>query len=122
MYLDRIRRRVKNLPCIDQDEIHPCTPAEIEALEQKLGCPLPAAVREFLLWCGHQLADVWRGARCLGYDELLAQFGRDQARDTLAEEGLDPSLIDERTLIFQFDECDQFSYLRLDEGDDPPVY
>ena len=67
------------------------------------------------------LVEIWRGARCLEYEELLDQFGLEGAREKLAETGSNPSVLD-RAIVFQFDEDGQFSFVRLDEGDDPPVY
>jgi hypothetical protein len=122
MYLDEARSRIKDRSFPDAEDIHPCTAAEVEALERKLGQPLPGAVREFLLWCGHGLGDLWSGNRCFEYEELIERAGLDAARRTLVEAGFDASVLDDPVLVFQFDECDQFAFVRLDEGDDPPVY
>ncbi|HEY5913529.1 MAG TPA: SMI1/KNR4 family protein [Verrucomicrobiae bacterium] len=121
MYLHRAQQRVRAASFPDESDIHPCTAEEVDALEAKLGQPLPGAVREFLLWCGKGLGEIWSGARCLDYDELMNQFGLDGAREKLAEAGLDTSVL-ENALVIQFDEDAQFSFVKLNEGDDPPVY
>jgi hypothetical protein len=47
---------------------------------------------------------------------------RPGARETLQEAGEDPAIVDAQALIVQVD-CDgQFSFVRADQGDDPPVY
>jgi hypothetical protein len=122
MYLDKARRLIEERSFPHAEDIHPCTPDELEELEGKLGRPLPGAVREFLLWCGHGLADLWSGNRCFEYEELIAGAGLNEAHQVLVEDGHDASALDGPVLVFQFDENGQFSFVRLDEGDDPPVY
>ncbi len=122
MYLDSPQDRVRAASFPDSDEIHPCSLEEVEALEAKLGRPLPTAIREFLFWCGKGLGEIWSGSRCLEYDELLSQFGLEEARETLSEADQADLLPEGKALVFQFDEDGQFSFVRLDEGDDPPVY
>jgi hypothetical protein len=122
MHLDHVKGRVRELGWPDADDIHPCTPEEVAQLETKLACRLPEALREFLLWCGNGLGDLWSGSRCLEYEDLLDDSTKQATRDRLARDGLDPAVLDEHTLVFQYDECDQFSFVRTDEGEDPPVY
>jgi SMI1 / KNR4 family (SUKH-1) len=122
MYLDSAQDRVRAASFPDSDDIHPCSLDEVEALEAKLGCSLPESIREFLFWCGKGLGEIWSGSRCLEYDELLKQFGLHEARETLADAGLGHLLPDGKVLLFQFDQDGQFSFVRLDEGDDPAVY
>jgi hypothetical protein len=40
------------------------TPGEVAALEQRLGCQLPLAYREFLLWMGADRDGLFRGTEC----------------------------------------------------------
>ena len=122
MYLDSARQRIEERSFPDAEDIHPCTPDEVEALERKLSQPLPAALREFLLWCGHGLGDIWSGNRCSEYEELMEGAGLEEARKVLLQDGQDASLLADPVLVLQYDECDQFSFVRLDEGEDPPVY
>jgi hypothetical protein len=125
MYLDRIQRRIahfEELGCIAAEDIYPCTAAEVEALEAKLGLRLPAVVRELYLWCGKGLGDLLGGTFMVDYEWQMAEDLRGVGRRILAEAGEDPAMLDAHTLIVQTDADFNFAYLRTDEGNDPPVH
>jgi hypothetical protein len=125
MYLDRIHRRLAELAelgCVEINDVVPCTEEDLIVLERKLGFRLPGVVRELYLWGGKDLGSVFGGMDVVGFGEQLKHDHRPLARETLQEAGEDPATLDARTLIMEMD-CDgQFSFVRTDEGDDPPVY
>lgn len=125
MYLDRIHRRLAELAelgCVEADDQVPCTEEEVAALEQKLGFHLPRVVRELYLWGGNELGGVFGRMDVLDLKQQMKWDYRSGARETIAEAGEEPALLDAPALVVQTD-CDgQFSFVRADQGDDPPVY
>ena len=125
MYLDRIQRRLaelEELGCLQSQDQVPCTEEDIESLEKKLGIRLPGVVRELYLWGGKDLGSVFSRMDVVDLDQQMKWDYRPGARETLQEAGEDPATLDAQTLIVQVD-CDgQFSFVRADQGDDPPVY
>jgi hypothetical protein len=122
MYHQAVRELIAARAFPDPDEIHGCTLGEVERLESALGAPLPASIREFVLWCGKGLGTIWSGVGGLDYDELLQRYGLEAVRHSLAEDGLDAALLEGPVMLFQLDPDGQFSFVRLDQGDDPPVF
>ncbi len=97
-----------------------CTEQKIDQIEQFLDLLLPAAYREFLLWSGEQ---------CTFMDEMGLPFysstevdlrrialdilNMNEAMDTLPEDAI---------VIVIFDETASFAFIRVSEGDNPPVH
>lgn len=125
MYLDRIHRRLAELAelgCVEADDHEPCTEEEVATLEQKLGFRLPGVIRELYLWGGNELGAAFEQMDVLDLKQQMKWDYRHDARETIAETGEEPALLDAPALIVQMD-CDgQFSFVRADRGDDPPVY
>jgi hypothetical protein len=125
MYIDRIRRRLVELSemgIFDMDDVEPCTEEEIEALEGKLGFPLPGAVREFYLWGGRDFSSLFQGSAILHVADHMKEDYRQSARKILQEEGGDTAIVEGPIVIIEMDYNGQFCFVRGDAGDDPPVY
>jgi Leucine rich repeat/SMI1 / KNR4 family (SUKH-1) len=125
IYLARIHRRLAELAelgCLETDDVVPCTEEDLLRLESKLGFRLPGVVRELYLWGGKDLGSVFGGMDVVDFEQQMKHDYRPGARETLEEAGEDPAVLDAQTLIIQID-CDgQFSFVRADQGEDPPVH
>jgi len=105
-------------------ELIPATPEEIVALEAFLSAPyrLPGAYRELLQVGGRKLAKVYSGVDFSyrmawvllsnGYRDILRML-RPYNRDAV----MPPELF-----VVNEHLGSNFTYVKLDEGDDPPVY
>lgn len=139
MYLDEIKQKVADAePPI---RVVGCSEGEIEALEAQLGLTLPAAYREFLCWMGREGGPILRDLSCF-YEYLpgiqirarakLEFVERMQRRQYTAhlrksperepEEEYLPTSFPDDGFAFTMRHGHQFAYLRVSEGDDPPVY
>lgn len=102
--------------------IRPASEAEVAAVEQRLGHPLPAALHELLIWCGHGLGNLMRDALFLlpalldHHKHIHTQATRLLQADGIAIEQL------EQAIIFFMRHDTQFAFVRTGEGEDPPVY
>ncbi len=123
MHLDRIHRRLSELAeiGIETGEVTPASPESVAALEKALGFQIPAAVREFYLWSGEE-SGVFDATGSLPVSHQLKKDYRKVAREILAEAGEDPAIIDGQALVIDVDYDGNFSFVRADQGDDPPVY
>jgi hypothetical protein len=118
MYLDKVKERLRALNFIHPDEFLPCSEDEVNALEHHSGLSLPEAYKEFLLWMGHGAGRLLRGSDCF-YEHL--PHLREWAVELLEEDGFHKPLPDD-AFVFFMHQGYQFTFLRLSEGDDPPVY
>jgi len=118
MGLSRVKARVETLGIIPQDEIQPCSEAEVHALEQRLGLLLPEVYKEFLLWMGHGAGRLMRGSRFF-YQDLP---GLREAAVTLLNENNVPALLPKEAFVFYMHQGYQFAFFQVSEGNDPPVY
>jgi len=117
-YLDEVKARFEQLHLVRSEKIIPCTEHEIQILEQQLGLPLPGAYKEFLLWMGHGAGGFLRGSDCF-YEHLLRL--RAGAMELLWENGY-PEPLPGDALVFYMHQGYLFYFVRVGEGDDPPVY
>jgi hypothetical protein len=99
-------------------ELQGCTEAELTHLESTLGLGLPRAYREFLLRAGRGAGRLFRGTDVF-YPTLLNL--REWA-DELLEEDSGRFVIPADAVVIGMHQGYQFLYLRVGEGDDPPVY
>jgi len=118
VYLDEVKARFEQLHLVCREKIIPCTEDEIRILEQWLGLPLPGAYKEFLLWMGHGAGGFMRGSDC--FYEHLPRL-RAGAMELLKENGYAEPLPGD-AFVFYMHQGYQFYFIRVGEGDDPPVY
>jgi hypothetical protein len=118
MYLDEVKKRCEELQIVHAEKILPCTEDEIRMLEQQIGLPLPGAYKEFLLWMGHGAGGFLRGSDCF-YERLPPL--RAWALELLWENGYAEPLPGD-AFVFYMHQGYQFYFVRVGEGDDPPVY
>ncbi|MBE9161631.1 MULTISPECIES: SMI1/KNR4 family protein [Microcoleaceae] len=118
MYLDRVKQQLIELKLIRQDELVGCTPDEVMAIQQQLGISLPLAYQEFLLSMGRSAGKFLRGSDC--FLNHLPQL-QEWAVELLNENNFPESLADD-AFIFLMHQGYQFSFFRLSEGADPPIY
>lgn len=118
MYLDQVKQRLKELKFVSPDELVSCTDPEIIDLEKKLGFSLPEAYKEFLLWIGKSAGRFLQGSDCF-FEHL--PYLKEWAVELL-EENHFPYTLPEDAFVFFMHQGYQFSFFRLSEGDDPPIY
>jgi len=118
VYLDGVKARFEQLHLVRSEKIIPCTEREIQMLEQQLGLPLPGAYKEFLLWMGHGAGGFLRGSDCF-YDHLPRLHA--WAMELLWENGYAEPLPGD-AFVFSMHQGYVFYFVRVGEGDDPPVY
>lgn len=121
----RINRRLEQLAelgCLQIDDVEPSNAVDLDALQAKLGFRLPGVIRELYLWGGNDLGSVFGGMDVLSLKEHMEYDYRPGARERLEEAKEDPGILDTQTFILQVDYDGQFAFVRVDEGDDPPVH
>jgi SMI1 / KNR4 family (SUKH-1) len=118
VYLDEVKARFEQLRLVRSEKIIPCTEREIQMLEQQLGLPLPGAYKEFLLWMGHGAGGFMRGSDCF-YEHL--PHLRAWTIELLWENGYVEPLPGD-AFVFYMHQGYLFYFVRVGEGDDPPVY
>ena len=124
MSLHRFFRRLNELAdlgCIELNDVAPCSPEEIAALERTRNLRLPPVLRELYLWNGKSFADLFQGMELTDFNDHMKVDYRAQAANILRENGADPAPLDNAVMV-QFDYDNNFGYVRPDEFDDPPVY
>ena len=108
-------------------EIIPCTSEEVAKLESMLpdSYYLPEAYKEFLLFCGKESADIFYSIES-GYEavkkRLLTQNKRIIRMVQLEDIPEQKELPKDLFVIEEVDYSDNFTYLLLEEGEDPPIY
>ncbi|HYG36231.1 MAG TPA: SMI1/KNR4 family protein [Clostridia bacterium] len=125
MYLDRIHRRLAyyaELGCAETDDTIPCSEAELGTLERKLGFRLPGVLRELYLLGGKDLGELFGGMDLVEFGQQMARDLRGDAQEILQEADEDPTILEGPAVVVQMDYDGQFSFLRADEGNNPPVH
>ena len=115
-----IKSRLQQLKGSDSAEVAEANEEEIRQLEEYAGGSLPHVYREFLRQVGRSTGCLFRGSE----GSLQSRF---QLRMRAQAEGLLKRTHAAWTLpgdafVFLMTQGYQFSYFRLSEGDDPPVY
>ncbi len=106
-------------------EVIPCTEKEVKYIESMLTRPyhLPGAYKEFLLYGGKKIARIFDSQFFFSYDLALLML-KDEYRDIiemLRSQDPNAKLYPDIFILSQH-EGYHFTYFRLTEGDDPPVY
>jgi hypothetical protein len=118
MYLDKVKKRFEELNFVPLNKIMPCTEQDIETLQKQLNCTLPLAYKEFLLWMGRGAGQFMTGSLFF-YDDL-------EDMQLLATEMLEedefPQLLPTDAFVVWAHQGYQFTFFRLNEGDNPPIY
>jgi hypothetical protein len=96
----------------------PCTLEEIIAIEKTFKIKLPQAYQDFLLTMGHSGGDFLKGSDCF-YKQL--PLLKEWAIELLEENNFTEPLPDD-AFVFFMHQGYQFSFFRLSEGDNPPIY
>ena len=108
-------------------KIIPCTTEEVAELESILSnyYHFPEAYKEFLLFCGKESADIFYSIES-GYEavkkRLLTQNQRIVRMVQLEDIPEQKKLPKDLFVIEEVDYSDNFTYLLLEEGEDPPIY
>ncbi len=118
MYLDAVKAWFEAVDVEDSQQVKPCTEEEVRLLEKEVGFSLPAAYQEFLLWMGHRAGKLLRGEDCF-YEYIL---GNQKGAVELLEENGNPEVLPEDALVFCMHQGYVFYFMRVSEGDDPPIY
>lgn len=118
MYLDKVKKQLKELRLVSPDKFLGCTTDEVKRLEQQLKISFPAAYQEFLLWMGHGAGQFLQGSDCF-YKHL--PHLQNWAIELLQENNF-PEPLPEDAFVFFMHQGYQFSFFRLSEGDNPPIY
>jgi hypothetical protein len=118
-YLEKIIIEFEKLLQEFGGEVIPCTQKEVDCLEAMLSSPyhLPAAYKEFLLYGGKKMAQMFKGGFSFSYQEV--KFWLENPADIAISLG---SQLPSDILMLVEHLGGYFEYLRLIEGDDPPVY
>ena len=118
MYLDKIKQQLQQLGLVKPDEFVGCTTDELNRLEEELGISLPKSYQEFMLWMGNGAGQFLRGSDCF-FQHI--SYLREWAIELLEENNFPEALPDD-AFIFFMHQGYQFSFFRLSEGDEPPIY
>jgi hypothetical protein len=106
-------------------EVIPCTEKEVKDIERMLTPPyqLPGAYKEFLLYGGKKIAEIFNSQFFDSYDLVLLML-KDEYRDITRMLRVEDPNAKIYPDIFILNEHlgSNFTYFRLTEGDDPPVY
>ncbi|MEP6895269.1 MAG: SMI1/KNR4 family protein [Chloroflexota bacterium] len=98
------------------DELQGCSEEEIEHLEKFIGVKLPKTYREFLALIGHNTGIYRRGSDHL-YKDL---FNLTEDTKEILMKG--PFKLPKDAFVIMSHQGYIFTYFRLSDGDDPPVF
>jgi hypothetical protein len=121
MYIDQARERYQVLSqiCDDTDPPKPCTSEQIQELSDRLGLRLPQAYIEFLEWTG-------RGGGCFAGHEFdygrIEDFNQKDIDSLLTYYGKAEGFPDDAIIIIFYQGGYESAFIRLSEGENPPVH
>ena len=109
-----------------EGEVIPCKNEEIEILESLIPNPysLPEAYKEFLLYGGKKMAGLFDKYEA-GYEavkKIQQTCNQEIIRMVKTYDSEKKELPIDLFVIEEISHCDNFTYLLLGEGDNPPVY
>ena len=106
-------------------KIIPCTEEEVNQLESLIPAPyhLPAAYKEFLLFCGKSLGKVYNYRPFMQYNSVVSRLQRGNT-DTLKTIRMcnENAELYPDMLVFTWHDHMYFDFIRVGEGENPPVY
>jgi hypothetical protein len=113
---EHLQRLLQKKP---QYDVIPCSLDDVQNLEDHLRLHLPEAYREFLLWTGG-------GGGFLAGEEFDWERVRDDNRDKavgiMQFYNYPNSLPDDAIVFLVYQALNAFAFIRVSEGDDPPVH
>jgi hypothetical protein len=119
MYFDKLSQLVESLDGIASADVSPCNENEVSQLEAEMMLFFPASYREFLLLCGKRLGKViWDDRFYYPFQPSM----KEEALGMLTHYGFDTSIIADMGIVIQTHEGYAYHFIRVDEGDDPPVH
>lgn len=102
---------------LKNNQLSPCTQFEVTNLEKQLEVSLPEIYKRILLKMGKGAGNFWVGEDCF-YRHLPSI--QEWAKDLLAENHF--LSLPHDAFVFFMHQGYQFSFFRLSEGDNPPIY
>ena len=118
MYLESIKQQLTAMNKTSPSDLIGCTLEEIIQLELDLKIELPIAYREFLRIMGKGAGKFLRGSDCFYSDLKDLQTGAVE----LLDENQFPQTLPKDAFVFLMHQGYQFSFFRLSEGENPPIY
>ncbi|WP_017660525.1 SMI1/KNR4 family protein [Baaleninema simplex] len=123
MYLERAKQRYAEMMEEFKDlnlpyQTLPAYPENIEQLERQLGFPLPAAYKEFLLWMGGG-ADRFMDHLDFGVGDV--PYNQEDAPELMEDYCREP-LPDDAIVFAMAGQGYYFFFIRVSEGEDPPIH
>lgn len=117
-YFHDLKEEVDSKHVFLPNEIIPCSERDVQVIERELNLAIPQAYKEFLLWMGKKAGDI-----LLGSDWLFDDLPKIQkwAIELMQANGVSNMLPSDAFVIYMHQGY-QFSFVRISEGDDPPVY
>ena len=118
MNLENIKQQIITSNLAGEDELIGCTQQEVKDIEKAIGHQLPVSYQNFLILMGKNAGQFLRGSDCFYPDILDLNTG---AKEILSENDFPETLPDD-AFVFFIHQGYQFSFFRLGEGNDPPIY
>lgn len=112
---DKLKTRYRQLGLL---RVNPCTEEQVNLLENDLNMELPLAYREFLLWMGNYTGELFPDSE----HEYHKLRSLNRWAKRILNEGNSSLELPDDAIVFWVAFNEAFCFLRLSEGDDPPVY
>jgi hypothetical protein len=107
-----------NAKICEASEIRGASLEDVATLERAAGRKLPAQYREFLLGVGRRAGRFLEGKDIF----VSALDGLKEEADSLMQENEEGVVLTKEDFVFSMHQGYEFTYFKLSEGDDPPVY
>lgn len=99
-------------------EVRTASESDVAALEQAVGQRLPLQYRSFLIAVGSGAGRFFEGTDIF----LSSLHGLTEAANALLAENGEAVGLPDDAFVFSMHQGYEFTYFRMSEGDDPPVY